>query len=76
MRVLLNWLKNAYDNFPVVITENGYSDRAGNHDDIPRVYYYKHYINYMLKGDFDLFIYTVSQAYFALHETLHKVKNS
>jgi beta-glucosidase/6-phospho-beta-glucosidase/beta-galactosidase len=49
-RVLLNWLKNEYDNFPIYITENGSPDTAGNIDDIHRVYYYKHYLNQMLKG--------------------------
>jgi lactase-phlorizin hydrolase len=50
-RVLLNWLKNEYDNQPIYITENGFSDHAGNLDDLPRIYYYKHYINNLLKGN-------------------------
>ena len=35
---------------PIVITENGVSDRIGNLDDLQRVYFLKHYINQLLKG--------------------------
>ena len=47
---LLDWIKNRYNNPEVMITENGISDSSGNLDDMTRVYYYKHYINQMLKG--------------------------
>ncbi|CAG0891180.1 unnamed protein product [Cyprideis torosa] len=50
LRMMLNWIKDNYDNIPVYITENGFSDRAGNLDDMLRVYYYKHYINNVLKA--------------------------
>lgn len=50
IRKTLNWIKNRYDNPEIIITENGISDRAGNVDDAMRVYYYRHYINNVLKG--------------------------
>ena len=50
MRKTLNWIKNEYGNPPVIITENGFSDNLGNLDDQQRVYYYKHYINQVLKA--------------------------
>ena len=50
-RQLMNWIKDEYDNVPVYITENGFSDKAGNIDDVGRIYYYKHYINFLLKGE-------------------------
>ena len=52
IRKLLNWVKVEYGSgVPVYITENGFSDRIGNLDDLHREYYYKHYINQVLKGD-------------------------
>ncbi|CAG0918060.1 unnamed protein product [Notodromas monacha] len=50
LRVLMNYVKNEYDNVPVYITESGFSDKAGNTDDLGRIYYYKHYINNLLKA--------------------------
>ena len=50
MRSILNWIKDEYNNPPVLITENGMSDRNGSLEDDHRIYYYKHYINYMLQG--------------------------
>ena len=50
IRKILNWIKNEYDNPPVIITENGVSDNLGNLDDLSRIYYYKHYINNVLKA--------------------------
>jgi lactase-phlorizin hydrolase len=50
-RQLMNWIKDEYNNVPVYITENGFSDKAGNTDDLGRIYYYKHYINFLLKGE-------------------------
>ena len=52
MRKTLNWIKNRFNDPEIIITENGISDRAGNVDDMMRVYYYKHNINSMLKGTF------------------------
>ena len=61
LRKLLNYLKDTYNNPPIIITENGYSDKEGYLDDAMRVFYYKYYINNVLKGikyNFDLlFIY-------------------
>ncbi|KAJ4444306.1 hypothetical protein ANN_06098, partial [Periplaneta americana] len=31
-RKLLNWIKNSYNNTPVIITENGFADFGGNED--------------------------------------------
>jgi len=50
MRSLLNWTKQTYGDVKVYITENGVSDKQGNVDDLSRVYYYKHYINQILKA--------------------------
>ena len=44
----LNWLSQ-YGK-PIIVTENGFSDFLGNLDDMQRIYYYKHYINQLLKG--------------------------
>ncbi|KAL4712932.1 hypothetical protein ACJJTC_012002 [Scirpophaga incertulas] len=44
---LLMWIKEEYDNPPVIITENGYSSLPGL-DDIGRVDYYRGYLNAML----------------------------
>ena len=50
IRKVLNWVRESYDNPPVIITENGVSDNLGNLDDLSRIYYYKHYINNVLKA--------------------------
>ena len=50
MRKTLQWIHDRFSNPEIIITENGISDRAGNIDDMARVYYYKHNINSMLKG--------------------------
>jgi len=50
IRKTLNWIREEYDNPPVIITENGVSDNLGNIDDLSRIYYYKHYINNVLKA--------------------------
>ena len=47
-RRLLNWLSQYQK--PIIVTENGFSDYLGNVDDLQRIYYYKHYLNQMLKG--------------------------
>ena len=36
---------------PIIISENGVSDRIGNLDDMQRIYFYKHYLNQLLKGE-------------------------
>ena len=48
-RRLLKWLTQ-YGK-PIIVTENGFSDFLGNLDDMQRIYYYKHYLNQMLKGE-------------------------
>ena len=48
-RKLLNWVSEEYQK-PIIVTENGFSDYLGNLDDMPRIYYYKHFINQMLKA--------------------------
>ena len=39
-----------YEDVDVYVTENGVSDRLGNLDDLHRIYYYKHYLNQLLKS--------------------------
>jgi hypothetical protein len=51
IRRLMNWLKSNYGSIPIYITENGFSDYLGNTDDAQRIYYLKHYINQLLKGN-------------------------
>ena len=52
MRKMVNWLSEEYGAaVPIVITENGVSDRIGNLDDMHRIYFYKHYLNQLLKGN-------------------------
>ena len=60
MRSLLTWIKDTYGNPEILITENGFSDKAGNLDDFQRIYYYKHYINNVLKGIITTFYYYIS----------------
>ncbi|XP_060578197.1 lactase/phlorizin hydrolase-like [Ruditapes philippinarum] len=50
IRKLLNWIKNEYGNVPLYITENGISDRNGSLEDQHRIFYYKNYINNVLKA--------------------------
>ncbi len=57
MRSVLNWLRSEYgDDVEIVVTENGFSDRQGNLDDVQRIYYYKHNINQILKGEFTAYL--------------------
>ena len=62
----MSWIKSHYPGVDVYITENGFSDKVtfqnlptelsislfqiGNLDDLQRIYYYKHYINELLKA--------------------------
>ena len=50
IRKCLNWARANYGDVDMYITENGFSDRLGNIDDLLRIYYYKHYINQLLKS--------------------------
>ncbi|XP_055689301.1 myrosinase 1 isoform X1 [Lutzomyia longipalpis] len=47
MYKLLNWIRKEYDNPPVYVTENGYSDYGGTKD-IGRVNYYNSYLEAVL----------------------------
>ena len=49
LRRLTSYLHETYKK-PIYITENGFSDFIGNIDDMQRIYYYKHYINQLLKS--------------------------
>ena len=51
LKKLLNFIKDNYDNPPVYITENGMSDRKSSMQDGHRIYYYKRYINNVLRGE-------------------------
>lgn len=51
MRRLLNWIKEAYGNPELYITENGYADpENGTTDDTTRTRFYREYINEVLKA--------------------------
>uniref|UniRef100_A0A3P8NVG0 Lactase n=1 Tax=Astatotilapia calliptera TaxID=8154 RepID=A0A3P8NVG0_ASTCA len=51
IRRLLNFIKNEYGNPPIVITENGVSERGTvDLNDVHRIYYYDQYINEVLKA--------------------------
>ncbi len=50
IRRMVNWYRDQYGDIPIYVTENGYSDNQGNLDDMHREYFYKHYINQLLKG--------------------------
>lgn len=50
MRQGLNWVRKQYNNIPVIITENGYSDNSGTTNDTHRIDYYRAYIDEVLKG--------------------------
>lgn len=51
LREVLKWLNNEYEGkYDIYVTENGFSDKLGNLDDLQRIYYYKHYINQMLRA--------------------------
>lgn len=51
MRAVLVWIKNEYNNPPVYVTENGFSDKTGQLNDSGRVNYYRYYINNVLQGE-------------------------
>lgn len=50
----MQWLSSRYGPIDLYITENGMGDFLGNLDDLTRIYYYKHYINELLKGSLEL----------------------
>lgn len=51
IRKMVNWVRRQYGNIPIYITENGLSDRNGSLSDEHRIYFYRHYIDELLKGD-------------------------
>ena len=50
-RRLLNYIKDTYDNIPLMVTENGVTDNNGTELDDHRVSYYYKYMNELLKGE-------------------------
>lgn len=51
-RRILNFIKEEYGNPPIIITENGVSEKGPvDLNDIQRSYYYEKYINQVLKGN-------------------------
>jgi len=50
MRDILVWIKDEYNNPPLYITENGFSDKTGQINDADRIDYYKYYINYVMQA--------------------------
>ncbi len=60
IRPLLNWVRQKFGNHQILITENGVSDRLGHIDDLHRIYYFKHYINQILKGQFTILLKALS----------------
>lgn len=51
LRRLLKWIAMNYNNMPIFVTENGYSDFASDGvDDALRTNYYRKYVNEMLKA--------------------------
>ena len=60
IRRMLNWVKFTYGDFPIYITENGVSDRNGSLQDEHRIFYYKHYINNVFKGQLNFRILKIS----------------
>ena len=67
---MLNWVKFTYGDFPIYITENGVSDRNGSLQDEHRIFYYKHYINNVFKGQLNIRILKIS-----LCSDLNRYKN-
>lgn len=49
LRMLLNWIKEQYNNPEVMITENGFSD-GGGIDDTDRKNYYQQYLTAVLEA--------------------------
>lgn len=49
---MLNWVKYIYGDFLIYIMENGVLDFNGIIKDEYRIFYYKYYINNVLKGRF------------------------
>lgn len=54
---MLNWIKARYGDPEIIITENGWSDASGYLDDAMRIYFYKYYINNVMKGVCDFLVH-------------------
>lgn len=52
IRMTLRWIKKEYPATPILVTENGLSDRNGSLVDTWRIEYYRSYINEVLKGKY------------------------
>ena len=51
MRSALNWIKDQYNNIPVIITEQGMSDVEGpDYEDDERIVWLREYVDNILKG--------------------------
>ncbi|XP_076452948.1 lactase/phlorizin hydrolase-like [Babylonia areolata] len=50
LRKMVNWVRRQYGDLPIYITENGLSDRNASISDLHRVYYYRYYVNELLKA--------------------------
>jgi len=49
-RLLVNWIKDHYNNPPLYVTENGWSDNTGTLQDSSRVNYFKTYLTELQKA--------------------------
>eukprot|EP00095_Tigriopus_kingsejongensis_P005520 maker-scaffold282_size228295-snap-gene-0.16 protein:Tk05520 transcript:maker-scaffold282_size228295-snap-gene-0.16-mRNA-1 annotation:"hypothetical protein DAPPUDRAFT_243998" len=50
IRKMMNTVRRDFGDIPIYILENGMSDYQGNLDDLTRIYYFKHYLNQLLKA--------------------------
>ena len=50
IRNMLKFVRDNYGNPPMIITENGVSERNGTLEDDSRITFYRDYINNVLKG--------------------------
>ncbi|KAK7499141.1 hypothetical protein BaRGS_00009688 [Batillaria attramentaria] len=50
IRKMVNWIRRQYGDVPIYITENGLSDKNASLSDEHRIYYYRNYINELLKA--------------------------
>ena len=56
VRATLNWIKDQYDNVPVIITEQGKSDVGeANYEDDDRIIWLREYVDNILKGSHTTF---------------------
>nr|KAG5708130.1 hypothetical protein BaRGS_002866 [Batillaria attramentaria] len=60
IRKMVNWIRRQYGDVPIYITENGLSDKNASLSDEHRIYYYRNYINELLKDFPDNFKWGVA----------------